>query len=203
MVVNLAKDTATSVNTSYPTLPSASSTSNATSVLTRSTITPSPALQRPPSGISRQDKVAIGAVIPIVGIASFLLFMIFLWRKRKRSQQAKNASNSADSSEGSQPYFQQKAELDSEETRRLELDAHEPRFEMDTTQSRHEVEGAHEPPEASVDGRWQRLVSLGRRHELRGEEHAKELEGPEMLRPNLDVEPSVTRIGSGHESGQR
>lgn len=82
-------------------------------------------------------------------------------------------------SEETQPYLQQKAELEAEEKRRLELEAVEVRYEMDGETSRkampapgndvrNEIDTVTRPP----------MPSLRERQELRGEEFSRELEAP-------------------------
>lgn len=82
-------------------------------------------------------------------------------------------------SEETQPYLQQKAELEAEEKRRLELEAVEVRYEMDGANDskempapgsdvRNEIDTITRPP----------MPSLRERQELRGEDCSKELEAP-------------------------
>lgn len=114
----------------------------------------------------------------MIGIASLSFVTIYLWKRHRRSQSAKSKK---DSSDDTQPYLQQKAELDSEERKQLELDGQELRYEMDGVEGRYEMEGDDGPHEVAAERRRQGLLSLGQTHELRGEEHSKELEGPELL----------------------
>ena len=81
------------------------------------------------------------------------------------------------SGEETQPYLQQKAELEAEETRRLELEAVEVTYEMDGSDHRNEMpaQGSEVGNEIDTIER-PALSSLRERHELRGEEHSKELE---------------------------
>ena len=66
----------------------------------------------------------------------------------------------------SQPYLQQKAELEAEENRKHELEAEERKYEMGTAGERYEL--------SAEEG--QRKPSC--RQELRGEEYSRELEVP-------------------------
>ncbi len=69
------------------------------------------------------------------------------------------------SQEDVHPYLQQKAELEAEENKRVELEALERRYEMGDEGQRYELA-------ATEDG------IMGTRQELRGEEHSKELGSP-------------------------
>ena len=103
---------------------------------------------------------------------------MYLRRRRKQNKSRKDTNNSADASGETQPYLQQKAELEAEEKRRLELEAVEVRYEMDGADNitempgndiRNEIDTAAEPE----------MSSLRKKHELRGEEFSKELEAPQ------------------------
>lgn len=61
------------------------------------------------------------------------------------------------------------------------MDAQERRFEMDGVDTRCENEGVSSSHEVPVEGRRQGLLSLEMLHELKGEEHSKELGGPDIL----------------------
>ena len=77
----------------------------------------------------------------------------------------------------SQLYFQPKAELDTAENRKDELEAKEIRFELEPRE-RYEIEGGIARAEmAGFNGENGAIPSLMERHELRGEEHARELDG--------------------------
>ena len=101
--------------------------------------------------------------------------MAHLQRRRKRSQSGKDPNVSADSSEEPQPYLQQKAELEAEENRRLELEAVEMRYKVNGEDSIQEMPGEDARNEIDTIVR-PGMPSLGERQELRGEECSKELE---------------------------
>ena len=83
------------------------------------------------------------------------------------------------SEEETQPYLQQKAELEAEEKRRLELETVEVRNEMDGRDHMNEMpaQGSEVANEIDTIER-PAMSSLEERHELKGEEHSKELEAP-------------------------
>ncbi len=118
-------------------------------------ILPSRTFDGPSSGINTGAKVAIGAFIPVIGIASLSFVTIYLWRKRRRAQSTKSNKNTSDSLDDTQPYLQQKAELDSEERRQLELDAQELRYEMDGAVEMYELEGSGDSHEVAAERRRQ------------------------------------------------
>lgn len=95
-------------------------------------------------------------------------------RRQKRSQSGKDPNVSADSSEETQPYLQQKAGLEAEENRRLELEAVEVRYEVNGEDNMQEMPG--EDARNEIDTMRHGMPSLGERQELRGEECPKELE---------------------------
>ncbi len=79
-----------------------------------------------------------------------------------------------------QPYLQLKVELEAEGTRKKELEAND-RGDVLGQGERYEIEGdggRTEMTEINVESRV--LPSLLERHELRGEEHVKELDGHEI-----------------------
>ena len=77
-------------------------------------------------------------------------------------------------SEDTQPYLQQKAELEAEETRKNELHAEEQRSELaeDTIQEMQDRDHSHEILTKASPA----MPSLQTTQELRGEEFSKELE---------------------------
>ena len=79
------------------------------------------------------------------------------------------------SEEETQPYLQQKAELEAEEKRRLELKAVEVRYEMDGRDDVNEMPGNYARNEIDTVVRPQ-MSSLKERQELRGEECSQELD---------------------------
>lgn len=192
-VVNLPNETASTLAIiDSNTLTSATPLTSLTSPILTSTAFPAPtstpllpttssAPKSIPLELSERNKIVIGTVLPAVAIVSVLLCTAYLRRRWKRRHSDKEKNDSADSSENIQPYLQQKSELDCEERRQLELDAQERRFEMDGVDTRCENEGVSSSHEVPVEGRRQGLLSLEMLHELKGEEHSKELGGPDIL----------------------
>ena len=110
------------------------------------------------------DEVTIAVAVPVVIITVILLVVLMQYvdRRMKRS----TASQSTVKGEENQPYLQTKAELDPTQ-QRLELSVEDARPEVQGESAMSEL------PNSRVSGP---LVSLAMRHELRGEEHSKELE---------------------------
>ena len=131
-------------------------------------------------GFSTRDKAATGVVVPVVAIISFILGVIYLRSRRRRFQNRSHSGNGlADPSEEAQPYLQQKAELEAEEKRRLELEAVEVRYEMDGGNDRNNLLAPGEGVRNEIDTIARPpMPSLRERQELRGEECSKELEAP-------------------------
>ena len=153
----------------FPSTTLVSSASNITS----SSPTASSAAGSISSAFTTKDKAATGVVIPIVAIISVVLGILFyLRRRRKRSGSGKDTHGSE---EETQPYLQQKAELEAEEKRRLELEAVEVRYEMDGGDHVNEMHGSHVRNEIDTVVRPQ-MPSLKETQELRGEECSKELD---------------------------
>ena len=100
------------------------------------------------------------------------------WRKyRKRRIAAATDATDKDSSSSSgatQPYLQQKSELDAEEARKHELHAEEQRYES-AGSTIHEMQDGDQDHEIIAEARIA-MASLRATHELKGEEHSKELE---------------------------
>ena len=157
----------------FPSTTLVSSASNITS----SSPTTSSATENISSGFTTRDKAATGIVIPVVAIVSLVLGILFyLRRRRKRSESGKETHRSE---EETQPYLQQKAELEAEEKRRLELEAVEVRYEMDGRDHRNEMPARGSEVGNEIDTIERPALSSPReRQELKGEEHSKELEAP-------------------------
>ena len=81
--------------------------------------------------------------------------------------------NIAAAAQSGQTYFQWKAELDDEESKLCELAAEE---------KRHEIGAYGERYELPADERWNRAWDW---HELRGEDHSKELEAQHHVRGDM------------------
>ena len=161
---------------SVDTFPSTTLVSSASNLTSLGPTTGS-AAENVSSGFTTKDKAATGVVIPVVAIISLVLGILsYLRRRRKRSESGKDTHGSE---EETQPYLQRKAELEAEETRRLELEAVEVRYELDDRDHRNEMpaQGSEVGNEIDTVER-PALSSLRERHELKGEEHSKELEAP-------------------------
>ncbi len=78
----------------------------------------------------------------------------------------------------SQPYLQQKAELEAEERRKFELEAQEKRYELDADDTIHEAEGENHRHEFSTERIRSPMLSIRTRQESRGEEYSRELGSP-------------------------
>ena len=172
-LVQIANFTSTPLSTTtadpFPSTTLASSASNITS----SSPTTSSAAENISSGFTTKDKAATGVVIPVVAIISLLLgILLYLRRRRKRSESGKDTHGPE---EETQPYLQQKAELEAEEKRRLELEAVEVRYEMDGRDNVNEMPGNDVEHEIDTVVRPQ-MSSLNERQELRGEECSRELD---------------------------
>ena len=152
------------------------------------TSTPSPILPPQPSpsktgstGIGTTGKISVGIFIPVGSICVLVLSIILTRRYRKRTDPVNGGNNREepreDSDPGAQPFLQQKAELDDEETRRRELEARARRFELNDDNAVHELQGPEGRPEIPHESTRVVLPSLSSRHELVGEESARELEG--------------------------
>ena len=111
-------------------------------------------------GLDRRNKIVVGVVVPIAILASLLLLLVIWKWAQGRSRP------SPTSPEETQPYLQQKAELEAEEKAKHELDTNEVRPELDPTNDIHEI---------GLDA-CGRTTSTHR--ELRVPEHSKELEVP-------------------------
>lgn len=128
-----------------------------------------PHITSSPHGLDKREKIGIGLAIPIAAILSVLIG-IASWRRIQKRRTGTPIDEAATlAPDHTQPYLQQKAELEAEERRQYELHAQETRYEM-----------AGEPAiqEISSDEGVRRLSRL---QELRGEEHSKELEVPNNL----------------------
>jgi len=116
--------------------------------------------------LNLHDKITIGVTASVVIIAAVLLTLCIRYVDRRQ----KHLSTKGDSpeSEEAQPYLQPKAELDLGQGRQ-ELAAQESDLEMS---------GAGAMTEMSTGDDTRRPIHLGGTHELRGEEHSKELAVP-------------------------
>ena len=129
------------------------------------------------SDFTTADKAATGIVVPAVAIISFVLGVIFYLRRRRKPSRS-GKSGTKGSVEERQPYLQQKAELEAEGTRRLELEAVEMRHEVHGEDRTNEMMAADVRCD-EIDTRARRHTpSFKERHELRGEECSRELDAP-------------------------
>ena len=106
-------------------------------------------------------------------LLGIVLLVILIHKRLKRpkalKEEAEDATSQAQGSshhEGTQPYLQQKAELEAEENRKHELEARERRYEMGSEGERYELPAG------------ERDAMRRTRQELRGEEHSTELDVP-------------------------
>ncbi|KAL9600006.1 MAG: hypothetical protein Q9219_003475 [cf. Caloplaca sp. 3 TL-2023] len=124
----------------------------------------------PPTSSEPEGQISVGAKIGF-GIAGLVLLLIIalaaiLWKLRRRKRRSQNKSQTEGLTVNEEsPYFQQKGELEATANTRLELHDEERREELDGDE-------IHELP-VTRDGLGEQP---GRRNELRGEEHSKELE---------------------------
>ncbi|MCJ1460201.1 hypothetical protein MMC28_010580 [Mycoblastus sanguinarius] len=129
-------------------------------------------------------KIIIGITVPVLVLTLPLCLLFLLYRHQKRSSAGVILTEDPNTHESKihqepGPFLQQKPELDDEERRRHEMQADEIRNEMEGEASRFEMEGEDDRQEVEAEELGRRVIpSLEMRHELRGEEHAKELEVP-------------------------
>ena len=149
-------------------LPSANSTSTKASNSRNSTVIPVPGSGN--QTLVGQAQVGIGIAIPMtvgaLAVGALLVLALLLWRRYRKNKGANAATAEHVKPEDTQPYLQQKPELEAEEKRKQELDAEERRYELDGEN------GIHEMSDWSSNG----LPASRVLQELRGEEHARELE---------------------------
>ena len=113
---------------------------------------------------SRQTKVAIAIGVPVVALLSLTVAFLVRYRHRKIrlvSLKKAEAEREGKSQEDVQPYLQQKAELEVEESRIHELEALERHIELGNEGERFQLSGKED------------IIRV--RQELEGEEHSKEL----------------------------
>lgn len=103
---------------------------------------------------------------------------ILAWRRYRKRRTAAVTDvidkELSSSTEDTQPYLQQKPELDAEEATKHELQAEEQRYEL-AEDTIHEMQDGDQNHEILTERRAA-MASLTATHELKGEEHSKELE---------------------------
>ena len=163
---NVSNGTSVSTVTS-PALPLIPSPSSSSSLPSPTTFNSSSASFSSPvyRGLNKQDKIAVGVVVPIAVIASLLIILIS-WRRYRTRRQVRTDDNTT-LCEEAQPYLQQKPELGAEEREKYEMEAQE---------VRHEMQGADAIYEIGPEEDTRRTSRL---QELQGPEHSKELEVPD------------------------
>ena len=122
-----------------------------------------------PGSYDQKVKIANGVAIPVVLLGLVLLgFLVYKRRKNQKTLREEDPTSQDIGSpqEDSQPYLQQKAELEAEGKRKHELEAQERRYEIGNEGERYEL------PVEEGD------LMVRSRQELRGEEHSRELEVP-------------------------
>ena len=124
--------------------------------------------------------IALAIVVPLVLLASLVAcaFILPRYGKRKRAAQAAEAVTKSSSAEGgTQIYVGQKTELDVIEKDRCELEAVQREVpELTSGPILQEIGSKSVELETAWGIDVQRMLSHNTRHELRGEEFAKELE---------------------------
>lgn len=129
---------------------------------------PSHSPQTSSVGSTETRKLIVGLVVailaPIILVTIGLSTLYIIRRRRRRKEEAAISSQDVGKDEGGNPqlYFQQKVELDDEQRR----------HDMEAVEIRYEMEGEDEIHELPVEERQRRSG----RQELRGEEHAREID---------------------------
>lgn len=160
----------TSINGTLQTIPPSSPALLTTSVAMTSSPSPleTAKADSAPTHPTKQVKVSIGIAVPVVAI--LLLSIAYLLEQKFRKNNKPDAPLGKETSErDSQPYLQKKAELEAEENRKYELDAQQRQYELDGA--------SNVIHEKSTGASEHGVLAPTTRHELRGEEHSKELEG--------------------------
>lgn len=129
------------------------------------------------NGLKPKERTAVQVVCTGLFVALIVLGILAWRRYRKRRTAAVTDvidKELSSSTEDTQPYLQQKPELDAEEATKHELQAEEQRYEL-AEDTIHEMQDGDQNHEI-LTGRRAAMASLTATHELRGEEHSKELE---------------------------
>lgn len=140
------------------------------------TIAPSASVPSPTSAGKTRETIGVAASVPAT-ILAIVTLLIIIWRRRRRRKAFREHTAADDQKVNEhQPYLQRKAELEDEERRKHEFEARERRFELEG-----ETELSEIP--AGRDGPW---LPPPFTQELRGEEHAKEMDAPFELSEESD-----------------
>jgi len=135
----------------------------------------------------QKTRVAIAVVvIPVLPVLVLVLalsasVLIRRYRKRKLARR----TEMIDSGSGAMIGVDLKPEMDAEERMIYELQAREMQTEADRSGERVEIEGSQDTHEMSAE-KTERKISVLGTHELRGEEHSKELEALEVRSQHND-----------------
>ena len=82
--------------------------------------------------LTEQDRAGISVGVPVSVIAiAVIATLIIFQRRRQGRQKVSSERGSLNAGDESQPYLQQKAELEAQEKHQLELEARERRHELD------------------------------------------------------------------------
>ncbi|KAI4146710.1 MAG: hypothetical protein L6R39_003355 [Caloplaca ligustica] len=119
-------------------------------------------------GLARRTKIALGVSVPVASIIVCAI-VVFGTKRYRKNEHSRQSDNKAASPEDNQLYFQQKGELEADETIRVELDA---------AQRQPELDGQNEIREMSTAANDNTTITC-QRQELRAEEHCRELETDE------------------------
>ena len=118
--------------------------------------------------LDEQARIGIGIAVPVVVIA-LLVLALSMWRRYRKAKRPNVMEADDVKPEDSQPYLQQKAELEAEEKTKYELSAQEQKFELSGQSTINEIlgESSHGVP-----------FLVRERQELRDVEHSRELAVP-------------------------
>jgi len=131
----------------------------------------------------QKTRVPIAVIIPVLVLVLALSAFVLIRRYRKRKLARR--TEMIDSGSGAMIGVDMKPEMDAEERMIYELQAREIQIEADGSRERIEIEGSQDTHEMSAE-KTERKVSVLETHELRGEEHSKELEALEVRSQHND-----------------
>ena len=153
------------------------------------TVISSPA---PDQGTTSDGNTGIGVGCFIIVFAAVSPGVLLLWlryRERRRAI-ARDQESKIENRKRSEPYLQQKAELEAEQ-KRHELEAKQRAYETTWQQAEMEAEQIRREMEAE-DVRHE-MPALYPKHELEGEGHFKDLEAPQQLQDTHAKSPNIRR----------